>query len=256
MAKRRRRRSMPAGLRRYWASHRRGRRSNPRRRRRNRSHAIVRYRMRSAPMRRYRRRRRSNPRRYRRHRNPSAMFSGIGTKDLMWMGGGALVNGIACRAIPQMVPFLSGYNTGLTGYALNVGVGGVGAWAIGKFNRRAGQGAWIGLVVALGQRIIADNFGSGSAGSSGGMSGDLDFDLGYYISDRFPYPQGPGGPYGQFPGTPYVGAPQFANTSASAVRAGQAAAAAALPAASVPAAAAGAANAQASQMDRWSGAWS
>lgn len=227
---------------------------NPRRRR-NRTRHIVHYRTRTRNVVRYRNRaRRSNPHHYRRRRNAD-FAGGLSMTELAWMGGGALVNGILCRAIPQMVPFLSQYNQGIAGYGLNLAVGAAGAWGIGKFNRRAGQGAWIGLVVAVGQRIIADNFGGGSAGASGGMSGDLDFDLGYYLEDRFPYPQGAGGPYARFPGTPLVGTPAFPPTSASAVRQGQAAAAAALPAAAA-APAVQAANTQAAQMDRWSGNWS
>jgi len=107
--------------------------------------------------------------------------------DLMWLGGGALANGVIARSIPQMLA--PQYNVGLMGYGMNALVGGLGAWLAGRFNRRAGQGAWIGLIVALGQRIIAEKFGAGSAGASAGMSGDLDFDLGYYVSDPFPFAQ-------------------------------------------------------------------
>ena len=163
------------------------------------------------------------------------MFSGIGTRDLLWMGGGALVNGILCRAIPNAIPQLASYNTGISGYALNAAVGAAGAWGISKFNRRAGQGAWIGMIVAVGQRIISDNFGSGAG--SGGMSGDPDMALGWYDEGPFPFPQGAsGGPYGRFPGTPWSGTAAFPATGASAVRAGQAAATAALaPAAAMAA---------------------
>jgi hypothetical protein len=157
------------------------------------------------------------------------MFAGMGTKDLLYMGGGALVDGILCRTLPQMLSFLTPYNTGLMGYGLNAVTGGAIAFALGKFNRRAGQGAWIGTIVAIGQRVISDHFGSGTAAATGGMSGDLDMDLGYYTQEGFPYPQGAaGGPYTQFPGTPYAGQAAFPTTSASAVRAGQSAAAAAL----------------------------
>jgi hypothetical protein len=137
----------------------------------------------------------------------------MSTTDLLWMGGAALANGVACRSIPQML--LSQYNVGWTGYALNAGVGGALAWLAGRFNRRAGQGAWIGMIVAVGQRIISEQFGAGSAGASGGMSGDLDFDLGYYLSDPFPFAQGPSaGPYQQFPGTPYAPMLPTANAAA------------------------------------------
>lgn len=126
----------------------------------------------------------------------------MSTTELLWMGGAALGNGVLCRSIPQM--FFPQYNVGWTGYAANVITGGLGAWLLGKFNRRAGQGAWIGMVVAVGQRIISEQFGAGSAGASGGMSGDLDFDLGYYLSDPFPFAQGASaGPYPTLFGNPY-----------------------------------------------------
>lgn len=133
--------------------------------------------------------------------------------ELLWAGGGALLNGIVARALPQTLA--PQYNVGWTGYGMNVLAGSIGAWAIGKFNKRAGQGAWIGMVVAVGQRIIAEKFGAGSAGASAGMSGDLDFDLGYYLSDPFPYAQGASaGPYQNFPGSPYSPMLPTANAAA------------------------------------------
>lgn len=220
------------------------RRRNPRRRHHHRRHRHA-----MLAMNRHR-----NPfrRHHRRRRNPS--FGGYSTTELLYAGGGALVNGIITRAVPQM-SFLAAYNTGVTGYALNIGVGAVGAYAIGKFNRQAGFGAWIGMIVAVSQRAISQMFGSGTAAATGGMSGDLDFDLGYYADGPFPFPQGAGGPYTRFPGTPYAASPEFASTSASAVRAGRAAAAAALPAAAATGAAAHPA-ASGMGLDRWTGAWS
>lgn len=246
MARKRRRRSMPAGLRRYWASRRR---SNPhrmhaRRRTRSRTRTVVRYRT-----------RRANRRHYRRH-NPGmrSFMGGFSGSDLLYAGGGALVNGILARSVPQML--VPQYNKGIPGYLLNVAAGGLGAFLIGRFNRRAGQGAWIGMIVAVGQRVISDNFGSGTAAATGGLSGDLDFDLGYYTSDRFPYPQGNGGPYDAFPGSPYLAAPPYPVTSAAAVRAGAAAAAAALPSAATPGTVAAAANLPgAPNAERWTSNW-
>jgi hypothetical protein len=163
-----------------------------------------------------RRRRRSNPTRYvarRRRRSSNPTFGGMSTTDLLWMGGAALADGVLCRAIPQMLA--PTYNVGWTGYGLNALTGGLGAWLLGKFNRRAGQGAWIGMIVAVGQRIISEQFGAGSAGATGGMSGDLDFDLGYYLSDPFPYAQGASaGPYQPFFGTPYSPMLPTANAAA------------------------------------------
>jgi hypothetical protein len=211
---------------------------------------VVRYRTRGRrrnPVRRYGRRRYSNP-----------MFGGMSTSDLLYMGGGALVNGIITRAVPASIPQLAAYNSGIQGYALNAVVGGAAAWGIGKFNRRAGQGAWIGMIVAVGQRIVAEHFGSGAAApaaaaaSSGQMSGDMDFALGYYAEEGFPFPQGASnGPWGTFPGTPYAGQAAFPTTSASAVRAGQAAAAAALAPAGAAAPAATVASAGSQSAPGW-----
>jgi hypothetical protein len=186
--------------------HRRRARSNSGHRRLRHSYAL-------AP------RRRRNPTRYiarrSRRRNASLSFGGFHSGDLLWLGGGALVNGIIARSLPQMIA--PQYNVSWVGYGLNLVAGSIGAWGIGKLNRRAGQGAWIGMIVAVGQRIIAEKFGAGSAGASAGMSGDLDFDLGYYMSDPFPYQQGDsGGPYPGFPGTPYNASLPTANAAANA----------------------------------------
>jgi len=162
-------------------------------------------------------RRRSNPVRYlnvrhRRRRN-AISFGGFSTNDLVWMGGAAIANGALSRAIPQM--FFPAYNTGFLGYGLNVLAGALGAWALSRFNRRAGQGAWIGMVVAVGQRIISEKFGAGTLAATGGMSGDLDFDLGYYLADPFPFAQGASaGPYASFPGAPYSPMLPTANAAA------------------------------------------
>jgi hypothetical protein len=151
-------------------------------------------------------------RRYSRRHN-AMRFGGFSTNDLIWMGGGAIANGFLARTIPQML--LPTMNTGFLGYGLNILAGSLGAWAISQFNRRAGQGAWIGMVVAVGQRIISERFGAGTAAATGGMQGDLDFDLGYYLSDPFPFAQGASaGPYASFPGVPYSPMLPTANAAA------------------------------------------
>jgi len=203
------------------------------------------------------RRRISNPHRRRRHgfslmnarrhhrvrrRGSNPSFGIRGGIVPMVVGGG--VGFLAARLGPQNL--LKQYNTGFTGYALNAGFGVGASWLLGKlWNRDAALGGYIGTGVAVLSRIIVEQF---NIGGGGGMSGDLDFDLGYYVSERFPFPQGAGGPYDTFVGTPYLpgGAPV---TSASAVRAG-AAAAALLPAVAAPAA--GAAHPAAAGMSgRW-----
>jgi hypothetical protein len=147
--------------------------------------------------------------------------------------------------IPQNL--LANYNKGWTGYALNAVVGGGVSYLLGKlWDKDAATGGYVGTGVAVLSRIIVEQF---NIGGGGGVSGDLDFDLGYYVSDRFPYPQGSGGPYDNYPGTPYLANAPFAATSAAAVRAGQGAAAA-LPAAAAPGMGAGQSSAVGS--GRWS----
>jgi hypothetical protein len=183
-----------------------------------------------AAPRRHRRRsaRRANRRSYRRNRNPG--FGSITAGGIVPLVVGGGVGFLAARMIPQNL--LANYNKGWTGYALNVASGAAAGWLLGRFwNHQAAMGAYVGTGVAVLSRVIVEQF---NIGGGGGVSGDLDFDLGYYVADRFPYPQGAGGPYDNFPGTPYLANAPFGPTSAAAVRAGQAAAAA-LPA---PAAAA------------------
>lgn len=170
----------------------------------------------------------------RRRRNPDFGLSSGGRGIVPLIVGGG-VGFLASRFIPQNLPVLKNYNAGWTGYALNAAVGAAASWALGKFwSKEAATGGYIGTGVAVIARIITEQFGGAS---NAGTSGDLEFDLGYYVSDRFPYPQGPGGPYDQYPGTPYLAAGPFPATNATAVRAGQAAAAA-LPAAAAAATAA------------------
>ena len=239
-------RRMPAALRRYWATHarnasrrisaggrtghmakhRKRRRSSARRSRRS-------YRRRSNPLfaltaprrhRKHHRRARSRGRR----RNPSMTGAlATGTRLLPMIGGGAL-GFLAARMIPQNL--LPNYNKGFTGYLLNVGSGVVASYVVGELlfkNRQIAVGGYVGTGLAVLARIFVEQF---NIGGGGGVSGDLDFDLDYYLSDRFPYPQGNGGPYDNYPGSPYLANAPFAATSAAAVRAGQGAAAA-LPAA-------------------------
>jgi len=190
---RRRRRRMPAGLRRYWATHRRGNR----RRRRN-------------PFRLGRRRRnrvvyvhaRSHRRHHRRH-NP---FLSVPLTDLVALTGWAVVGMAGTRIIPQMV--LPNYNSGIAGYGLNA-VTAIGlSWLGGKFGgARAAQGLLVGGMVGLATRILTDMLGSTQAGAWG-LSGDLDFDLGFYIPNTFAVPTTGQGPFLLNPGV--IGAPMQA----------------------------------------------
>lgn len=183
------------------------------------------------------RRRRNNPMRYlahshrgfrrRRRHNPDGF--GRGVRQLFSTGMikttlGAFGGFTASRMIPATL--FKQYNNGITGYVLNIGSGLGAAWLIAMADTQAGQGAVIGTGLAVLSRVLVEQFNIQGAGM-----GDVDFDLGYYVSDRFPYPQGAGGPYDAFPGTPSLLNPPFPATAAAAVRAGAAAAAASLPAA-------------------------
>lgn len=172
------------------------------------------------------------------------------------MVGGGAIGFFGARMIPQNLPVLSSYNSGITGYLLNVGSGLAISWALRRFwNRQAGMGALIGTGVAVIARFVTDQMGTATPSTQAntsaavsGMGADLDMDLGYYI-EQFPFPQGASaGPYGFPIGTPY-GALSPVASNASAVVAGRAAAAAALPA--------GAPSAPAGGMtDRWANGWS
>ena len=197
MAKRRRtRRRMPAALRRYWASHRHGarrRRRNPslfgrRRRRSNRRTVIV---------------MRGHNRHYRRRHNP---FLAVPMSELVPLTAWAVGGMAGARILPQMLA--PGYNTGWTGYGLNI-VTTLGlSWLGGKFaGTRAAQGLLVGGFVGTAARILADWLG-GTSAIGGALSGDLDFDLGFYIPNSFPLPTTGQGPYLLQPGI--TGAPSAA----------------------------------------------
>lgn len=116
------------------------------------------------------------------------------------MTGGAISGGVATRAVPQML--LGANNAGLMGYLANAAVAGIGGWLTGKFfSQKFGQGWLIGGAVALTSRILSDqlnlqvwNLGAGAA-TAPGVSGDLDFDLGFYLQNSFPVPTTGQGPF-------------------------------------------------------------
>jgi len=185
---------MPAGLRRYWAAHRRSHNPHRRHRRRN-------YRFGSRRRNRvvYMHARRS----YRRRHNP---FLSVPVGELVALTGWAVVGMAGTRIIPQMV--LPSQNSGIMGYGLNA-VTAVGlSWLGGKFGgTRAAQGILIGGMVGLATRILTDMLGGTQAGAWG-LSGDLDFDLGFYIPNSFAVPTTGQGPYLLNPGI--TGAPMQA----------------------------------------------
>jgi hypothetical protein len=218
MAKKRRSRRRRAANR-----HRRARRNY--RRRSNPIFAMA------APRKRRRRYHRSSGRRRGRRRNPSEIGQ-LTSGGMLETIAGAAAGFFGANAIPSLVPQLANYNTGVSGYVLNAASGLGVAWLLGKFwNRKAGTGALIGTGLSVLLRIVKDNAASSGNVTAAAMSGDL----AYYTDDRFPYPQGAGGPYAGFPGNPSLANPPFPATSAAAVRAGAAAAQAALPAAAAAA---------------------
>jgi hypothetical protein len=225
--------------------HNRRRRSNPHRRHSRRNHMMI-----PNP----RRRRRSislvGHRRHHRRRNPSLRGT-VG--NLIPLGAGAVGGYFAARMIPASIPQLQQYNTGITGLALNGATGFLAYLIVKRWSRTAGTGVLLGTGLAIAVRAY-ETYAMPPApitAPAAAVSGDL----GYYVSDRFPYPQGAGGPYDTFPGTPALSNPPFQTTSAAGVRAGQVAAAAAL----APAAAKGAMGGDGSPLDvaaeRWGSIW-
>ena len=122
--------------------------------------------------------------------------------QIFTMTAAGIVNGIATRSLPQMV--LGANNTGAMGYLANAGVAAAGA-ILAKYiaGTDAATGAIVGGMTALVQRIISDTMGANFP--SLGLSGDLDFDLGYYINNSFPLPTAGSGQYLLNPG--YSGTP-------------------------------------------------
>lgn len=196
MAKRPSRRRQPAALRRYWASHRHHHRrrnslfGRSRRRRVNRTVYIMRGGNRGSRRRRY-------------SRNP---ILAVPLNELVPLTAWAVGGMAGARIIPQLV--LPNYNQGWTGYGLNI-LTTIGlSWVGSKFaGTRAAQGLLVGGFVGTAARMLADWLG-GSSTLGGALSGDLDFDLGFYINNSFPLPTTGQGPFLLQPGV--TGAPMAA----------------------------------------------
>ena len=146
---------------------------------------------------------------------------------------------------PQLI--LGANNAGVVGYAANAATafvsGLVAKWIGGQ---DAAVGAIIGGGTALVQRIVSDLMGSKLGDLD--LSGDLDFDLGFYIGNSFPLPTAGNGPYLLNPG--YSGQPMPSVSVG-----GPAMVSAALPAAAAAAAAGGGHHGMGAD-DRWSSRWS
>lgn len=165
--------------------------------------------------------------------------------ELLAMTGGGVANGIITRSIPQLV--LGANNTGVVGYGANAASAVAGAWAIkALFGARAGTGAIIGGFTALAQRIMQDLVGQ-KLGDLG-LSGDLDFDLGFYIGNNFPLPTAGSGQFLLNPG--YSGGPMPSVSVG-----GPALVSAALPAGAAAATADAASGGGHAGVDRWGSRW-
>lgn len=144
---------------------------------------------------------------------------------------GGVANGILTRSGPQLV--LGANNTGAIGYGANLITALGGAWVMkAMFGADVGIGAVVGGLSAVAQRIMSDLVGS-KLGDLG-LSGDLDFDLGFYIGNSFPLPTAGSGQYLLNPGysgnpmpSVSVGGPAIIPAAMPASAAGVAAAAAA-----------------------------
>jgi hypothetical protein len=165
MAKRRR--QQPAGLRKYWATHKRGRkRAAPRKRRRARknwanSGAMVGV----NPRRKHHRRRRhlsSNPRRHRRyHRNPA--FLGLSFPPIRTVAFGALgfaapplISGFLTQMAPSIMQTAT--SSGMIGkYAVKVGTVALASWLTHRFiSAGDGNAVMIGGSINIGLSLVND----------------------------------------------------------------------------------------------------
>ena len=155
-----------------------------------------------------------------------------------------VVNGIATRSVPQLV--LGANNVGVVGYGANAATAFLGAM-IAKWlgGQDAAVGAIVGGGTALAQRIISDLMGTKLGDLN--LSGDLDFDLGFYVGNSFPLPTAGTGPYLLNPG--YVGGPMPS------VSVGNGAIVSASAPVAAAAAAAGAGHGHGMGDDRWGSRW-
>lgn len=213
------------------------RRRNPRRR--NRHHYAARRRNRISYVARSR-----NPFRrhhHRRRRNPSFVSS-----QIFGLAGGAIVAGLGCRIIPDML--VPSYNEGWTGYGIDAVTGVlISRFGLRYISRDWETGGYVGTILSVVSRIASEKLGSTLFGNgTDGMS--------YYMDSPFPWRGDPSqGPYPQFPGGRYA-LPAPVPTAATAVQAGQAASAAVQAAAAAPAAGM-APGASAGKPGGWKSGW-
>lgn len=149
---------------------------------------------------------------------------------MIWGTAGA----VAARALPATLA--SSYNTGITGYGLNLLTAIVGGGLVGRFaGSDKGSKFLAGGVIATALRIFSDQF-SGLA-TQYGLGGDL----GFYVNNSFPVPTAGQGPLLLNAG--YSGSSPMASGGAAAAVAPAAGGSVAAPAASQ------------SAPNRWTNAW-
>ena len=96
---------------------------------------------------------RKHHRRHHRRRNPFG-FAG----DEIKLAGFGIVGGVGALALPALL--LPSQNSGIIGYALNIGSAVVLKFAGNMLSKQAGDGALIGGLVATGIRIVKDQLPS------------------------------------------------------------------------------------------------
>jgi len=126
---------------------------------------------------------------HRRHRRNPFGISGDDTSRILW----GTVGYVAARAVPAMA--LPGQNSGIMGYALNLGT----ALAMKLvLSGPTGDSLFVGGVVATATRVISDNLGT----KIQGLSGDPAFTMGAYWNSYFAVPT-VSDPYGRVAASPY-----------------------------------------------------
>ncbi len=123
------------------------------------------------------------------HRRNPLGISGADFGEIAYVSAGY----VAGRAVPAML--LSGYNTGMVGYLLNVGTGIALKMVVGG---SMGHALMVGGIASGITRFVSDQFGANIKG----LSGDPAFTLGAYWNSFFAVPT-VSDPYGRVSASPY-----------------------------------------------------
>ncbi len=133
---------------------------------------------------------------YRRHSNPA--FAGGSMKEVFVVGLGAAAGAVGPRAITQLV-LGDKYNSGFTGYGVNLVIGGVLAWGAAKFfGKNIGLGVAAGTIAGVLMRFWSEKISMISPAAALSGLGDPDFSgtgmghaqnaLGAYIQTAYNMP--------------------------------------------------------------------